>query len=108
MKVSDPNNKILTRVLNASCKFEKFVEVFDCMTTIGQNLKGIAEILGDSGDRAAYSVLLNKGIKGKEITGIGRIMFYNVKILVPDREGSFITKKPQTFLGIYEGEIYCG
>lgn len=52
--------------------------------------------------------MLKAGLKDGELTGIGRIIFYNVKIMVPEREGTFITKQPQTFLGVYEGEIYCG
>ena len=63
----------------------------------------------DNGDRAAYGILLKRGRQDqKELTGIGRIVFYNVKIFVPEREGTFIGTTPQTFLGIYEGEIYCG
>ena len=48
----------------------------------------------DDGNRAAYSILLKKGLKNVELTGIGRIMFYSVKIMVPEREGTFITNSP--------------
>lgn len=67
-----------------------------------------AASIEDSGDRAAYGILLKRSGSAKELTGIGRILFYNVKIIVPEREGTFISDQPQTFLGLYEGEIYCG